>query len=81
MTEYSPEELTEHEIWLEGFELSGNRMEPHLLGTISAVSFEHACNKWASKNWRGDRHWDRETQTYWGRRLFPTREAAEGANQ
>lgn len=59
-------DMTEYEIWSEGYAASGDRGGASLHGTATANSFAEACEIVLS----GDFNFNKEQLTYWGCRLF-----------
>ena len=59
-------------VWVEGYQVTGNEDEARLVGTIEADTFAEACARLMSKPpWNDDPSlFNREALTYWGCRLF-----------
>jgi hypothetical protein len=57
-------------VWVEGYQVTGNKDEARLVGTVEAPTFAEACASLMSKPPWNDGNFDRENLTYWGCRLF-----------
>jgi predicted house-cleaning noncanonical NTP pyrophosphatase (MazG superfamily) len=60
------------EVWMEGFQVTGQSAGASLLGTVEAVSFEEACRLLCT----GRHDYSPVHNTVWGCRLFRTRAEA-----
>jgi hypothetical protein len=73
--------VAEFSVWLEGYQVTGNKDEARLVGTVEAPTFADACAEVMSKPpWNDDPSlFNREALTYWGCRLFDNEAAAREA--
>lgn len=68
------------EIWMEGFNVTGNTAQARFLGLVTAASFKDACVTFFTKeNQEKYGTFNPETLSAWGCRLFPTEEEARAS--
>jgi hypothetical protein len=61
-----------HEIWTEGYSITGSEGRAQLLATVEAATFAEACDKLCSPaEWQAQHgNYDPQRGTVWGCRLF-----------
>jgi len=62
--------MPKFDIWVEGYEVTGNKSEARLVGTAEADTFAEACAALMSLPPWNDGNFNPEQLTYWGCRLF-----------
>lgn len=63
-----------HQIWMEGYIITGGKSPHSLVGSIEAETFKDAVDKWYREH--PDKFFNQESMSVWGCRLFPTEEEA-----
>lgn len=58
--------MQQWDIWVEGYQATGDRGVAQRVATVSAPSFKEACDKYFEK----DPLYTKERLTYWGCKLF-----------
>lgn len=59
-----------HEIWAEGYVVTGNIGHAQLVGTARGRTFQEACENYAAGHPEFAKYFDAERLTHWGCRLF-----------
>jgi len=67
----------EYEIWSEGYIATGESGGAVLHGVETAATFQKACNTLATKNGAFAKYYNATDLTYWGCKLFSSREKAQ----
>lgn len=62
--------MTIFEIWMEGFECTGNYCKASHVSSVEADSFSEACDKYAIANPKWAVHYDSKQLSWWGCKLF-----------
>lgn len=61
--------MIEFEVWSEGYVITGNSGQAHMMGKIKANSFQEACDKLLLN----DKYYNSERLSYWGCKLYDNR--------
>lgn len=72
------EHLEKFEVWSEGYEATGDRAPHQFMGEAVRETFQEACIAVMNANRMNDVSFDAQNLTYWGCRLFPTKQEAIG---
>jgi len=72
----------EYEVWMEGYNITGQSHKHTFIGKVRAESFKEAC-KIAVRNWCSkesfEKYYDVEKQTFWGCKCYDNEvDAAKG---
>lgn len=73
------DEIKSYEIWVEGFNVTGNESLASLAGTSQGASFKEACAYFAECDVSWAKHYDAANNTWWGCRLFENESEARVA--
>ena len=68
--------MPEFEIWMEGYEATGNSAHASYEGSFEAKSFRAACKMWANEKPDRLKYFDAKDLDYWGCRLFDNEDDA-----
>ena len=68
--------MKQYKIYSEGFSCTGQNGGVTFHGSVTANSFETACKQLAQADADFSKYFDARRLTYWGCRLFPTRQQA-----
>ena len=75
--------LHEYEVWMEGYNCTGQSKQHEFIGAVRAESFEKACEiavkQWCKSVADFDKYYDAKTQTFWGCKCYDNEnDAAKG---
>lgn len=75
--------LKTYEVWMEGYNCTGQSKQHEFIGAVKAESFEKACEiavkQWCKSVADFDKYYDAKTQTFWGCKCYDNEsDAAKG---
>jgi hypothetical protein len=62
--------MTEYQIWMEGYNVTGNSATAKFIGQYEGVDFKGACANAMKDYPLADHYYSPERNSYWGCRLF-----------
>lgn len=67
-------------IWVEGFKNAKDSGTAEFIGNVESSDFHSACVAWATYHPEFAKHYNRQTNSYRGCKLWPSEEAARKAH-